>query len=452
MQTNRFFSHILVLAITFGAAFMVSSCDKIPMGATEKPISELKSKNFTEYIGKEVKVTGYLVFNEDGGAQIISDLKLLEANALINETNYIRLEDRSVIAALSKSKEELFGAEVEMTATVQESQSEVVKRMTDLLGSPSVVELKFTEIPKILRPRPQDWQIPSAINICELHPQICQFSGTFISTHYALLFSGGVNSGNAHARYWNDLKFMYMTLKKNGYTDNNIVVIYKDGAPGDAVGDMPVDYAATSTGINDAFAFLKGKMDSNDQLLFFATNHGGGYHQAENVNYSGVTDSDGDEIDTYLKDETIFYYNQAGVITDDFMAQKFNDLKMGTFVAVLEPCFSGGFLRDLSGNGRVIVTAANEFEFSWGRGGGQYDEFSYHFTTALNGQTPEGTIVNADQNGDGSVSMYEAYRYAKTNDGAAEHPKYDDNGDKLGTDYPELGTTSDGAFGKNVFL
>ena len=452
MTTKVFLSHFLVFAIGLTTLFLVSSCDKIPMGTTEQPISELKSKNFSDYIGKEVKVTGYLVFDEDGGAQLISDLKLLEANSLIGETNYIRLEERSVTASLSKSKEELFGAQVEMTATVQESSSDVVKRMTDLLGAPSVVELKFSVLPKIIKPRPQDWQIPSVINICELHPQICQFAGTFLSTHYALLFSGGINSGNAHARYWNDLKYMYMTLKKKGYTDDRIVVIYKDGVAGDAVGDMPVDYAATSTGINDAFAFLKGKMDSNDQLLFFATNHGGGFHQAENVNYSGATDSDGDEIDTYLKDETIFYYNQSGVITDDLMAQKFADLKMGTFIAVLEPCFSGGFLRDLSGNGRVIISAANEFEFSWGRSGGQYDEFSYHFTAALNGQTPEGTTVNADQNGDGSVSMYEAYRYAKTNDGAAEHPKYDDNGDKVGTDYPEIGTTDDGPFGKNVFL
>lgn len=452
MISKRFLSHVLVLSIALSNLFLVSSCDKIPLGTTEKPISELKSKNFSEYIGKEVKVTGYLVFNEDGGAQIISDLKLLEANSLINETNYIRLEDRSVIAALSKSKEDLYGAEIELTATVQESESDVVKRMTDLLGAPSVVELKFSEIPKILKPRPQDWRIPSVVNICELHPEICQFSGSFISTHYALLFSGGINSNNAHARYWNDLKYMYMTLKKNGYTDDRIVVIYKDGVAGDNTGEMPVDYAATSTGINDAFALLKGKLDGNDQLFFFATNHGGGYNQAENVNYGGITDANSDEIDTYLKDETIFYYNQTGSISDDFMAQKFADLKMGKFIAVLEPCFSGGFLRDLSGDNRVIISAANEFEFSWSRGDGKYDAFSYEFTAALNGKTPEGANVNADQNGDGSVSMYEAYRYAKTHDTAGEHPKYDDNGDKVGTDYPESGVTDDGILGKNLFL
>lgn len=452
MKTPHIFSRFSLMA-SFIAVLFFSSCDLGKVTTLIEPsIAKLKSSDYNKFMGVEVKVSGYMAFDEEGGAMLVSDLKVLESNNAMDEAQYIRLDKQMVQELLAQSKDEFWGARVEMKAVVQESKDNNVQSMKELLGASSVVELRLKERPLVIAKRPQDWKYPTVIDICKINPLICHLSTTIASNHYALLFSGGVNAANAHARYWNDLKYMYQTLKKAGYSDDKIVVVYKDGNPGDATGEVIVDYPASIAGVDNAFAFLAGKLDGNDQLFFFATNHGGGYHVAEGVNYGGLSDSDGDEIDAQRKDETIYYYNEAGQIADDLLKTKINSLGVGVLIAVLEPCFSGGLLRDLSGDKRIICTAANEFEFSWSRAGGLYDEFSYHFTAALNGNTPEGGVVNADLDGDGKISIYEAYRYAQWNDTAAEHPQYDDNGNQIGTAVPVAGGTSDGAFGAGVFL
>jgi hypothetical protein len=120
-------------------------------------------------------------------------------------------------------------------------------------------------------------------------------------------------------------------------------------------------------------------------------------------------------------------------------------------VVVLEPCFSGGHLADLRGPNRIIVSASSEYEFSWGGAPGNHDEFSYYFIAALNGATHDGTAVNADANGDGVVSIVEAFEYAVANDGQPETPWYEDDGDGRGHRGP-LPQGGDGVWGANVSL
>ncbi|MFN0201093.1 MAG: hypothetical protein ACKVTZ_06205 [Bacteroidia bacterium] len=450
MKTVAIFSHLSALAVAFTFGMFLTACDPTGITQVEESISELKSKDFTKFIGKEVTVKGYLVANAEGGAELVSDLSILERNNLWDESNYIRMENESVRGLFGQDLEKYVGTQVEAKAIVQETADGAISKATDLFGASYVVELKLRELPKIIKERPIGWTIPIAHNICDLHPAICQIVAQGFTNHYALLFSGGANSANAHIRYWNDLKYMYQTLKKQGYTDERIVVVYKNGIGEDS--GMPVDYAASISGLENAFAYLNDKTDGNDQLFFFATNHGGGFHTAEVANKGGLADDNADEIDTRSIDETVYYYNENVSIRDDYFTAKIAELNVGKFIAVLEPCFSGGFLRDLRGKDRVIISAASEFEYSWARAGLMYDEFSYHFTAALNGVTPEGGSVNADTNGDGWVNMLEAYKYAKTHDAAPESPKYEDNGDGNGTDNPVLGVTSDGDLGATLGL
>jgi len=71
-----------------------------------------------------------------------------------------------------------------------------------------------------------------------------------------------------------------------------------------------------------------------------------------------------------------------------------------------------------------VMTAARHNESSWSCDTeGQYDEYVYHWTSAVYGKTPGGTSVNADTNGDGAVSMREAHDYAKKKDSRNEHPQ-----------------------------
>ncbi len=442
----KFLVLMAVLLATFTACDELNNCDDT---ALDTPITEIKEGSLAT--GDTVTLQGYFIGDHKGGAILLNDYAYLKINMPIPEDQYIRLNG----SFLSDINVETYqGAFVSLEGVVENSKDENDLVFTEMLGEQYLIEIHPIATPHIVLDRPIDFIDPYIlINICEIHPFLCEFT-FFLEQKYALLYSGGYNSSSAYQRYWNDLNFMYLTLKsKYGFTDENIIVVYKDG-----VGEnnsMPVDYAASQQGLADAFNDLQSRSDQFDQLFVFVTNHGGGYHAVEDRLASGVNDTNGDETDTYKVDETIFYYNESNSITDDQWNNFFNSINYNELIFVLEPCFSGGFLRDLGsgGNNRIVMSAAHEFEYSWAHAGTSYayDEFSYHFTSAINGAKHNGAFVNADSNGDGKVSMLEAFNYASTNDSAAETPMYEDSGDGVGTVNPSIGG-SDGAFGATVFL
>jgi len=70
------------------------------------------------------------------------------------------------------------------------------------------------------------------------------------------------------------------------------------------------------------------------------------------------------------------------------------------------------------GQERFIATAANAFESSYG------DTFSTLWISAVAGHDKGGASVDADTDNDGTVSMSEAFIYARDNDHESEHPQY----------------------------
>jgi Divergent InlB B-repeat domain len=96
----------------------------------------------------------------------------------------------------------------------------------------------------------------------------------------------------------------------------------------------------------------------------------------------------------------------------------------------MEQCFSGGMMDDIlaaatqMGTSVCVMTAARFDEFSWGADTeGDYDEYVFHWTSAVFGRDPSGAPINADTNGDGTVTMREAHQYAQARDSASEHPQ-----------------------------
>ncbi|MCE5243124.1 MAG: C13 family peptidase [Syntrophobacteraceae bacterium] len=239
---------------------------------------------------------------------------------------------------------------------------------------------------------------------------------------YAVIINGGYDRSNNHVRYWNDISFLYKVLKNIcGYKPANIYVLSGDGTnpapdrPGgvnsstdlDGDGRLDIDYSATRANIGLVFDKLAQRMDSNDFLFVFTTDHGG---QDEKTPGMGIL---------YLWEE---YINAA-----DFAAQVNKIQSYDTIVFAMEQCFSGGFKNYLSGPGRVFMSAASSTEYSWAMGPDyQYDEFSYYLTCALAGVRPDGAYVNADSDGDGVTSFAEAYAFAAANDTADETPQFDD--------------------------
>jgi hypothetical protein len=343
-----------------------------------------------------------------------------------------------------KNREKYFGAYIRIEGSLS-----VEKRRT-LKGDINEAVIISRKTPAIIRQRPSATTLPQFYNLCKINPKLCMVA-PFLSKDFALLYSGGINSYNAKSRYWNDLKFMYKTLKsKYGYSEDQIVVVYKDGIAADA--EMTVDYPASKAGLANALNYLRGKVGLASDLFFFITNHGGGYNTSDNTNYSGNADAaPKDEVDPYEIDETVFYYNETNNrIPDDTLAVYLNSIS-GKLVAVLEPCFSGGLIRDLRGPNHIIISAANEFQFSWGGGPGNHDVFSYYFTCALNGADHTGVAVNADTNGDSKVSILEAFIYARDHDTADEEPLLEDSGNGVGSHNPSA-TGTDGPAANVKFL
>jgi hypothetical protein len=231
----------------------------------------------------------------------------------------------------------------------------------------------------------------------------------------AVLVSGGYNASSNYARYWNDLQFIYKALKqKYHYTDSEIIVLYANGthspnADFDGDGKDDIDYAATKANLTNAINQVALRITKNGKFFFYATNHGGDDPGAHNSNLTLWGES----------------------IKDSEFAALTKKIKCANAIYVFEQCFSGGMMDDLlraqtypCTNPRVcVMTAARHDEPSWSCDTeGQYDEYIYHWTSAVYGKTPSGTPVNADTNGDKIISMKEAHEYAKKKDSRNEHP------------------------------
>lgn len=233
---------------------------------------------------------------------------------------------------------------------------------------------------------------------------------------YAVLVSGGWDAANNHSRYWNDLKFIYTTLKtKFKFTDAEMIVLYANGthAPNadlDGDGANDIDYSATKANLTTAMNFVRDNIPADGKFFFYSTNHGG---QEVPNSYEAIL---------YLWGEWI---------RDDEFGLLTKDIKCKEAYYVQEQCFSGGMNDDIlnaqpkpCGKPKVcVMSAANNNEYSWACDTeGNWDEYVYYWVTAVNGKTPGGVAMNADTNGDGKVSMSEAHAFAKSHDSCSEHP------------------------------
>jgi hypothetical protein len=231
---------------------------------------------------------------------------------------------------------------------------------------------------------------------------------------YAVLVSGGWNASSNYSRYWNDMSFMYKALKqKYGFKDSEIFVLYANGTHSpnedlDGDGTDDVDYAATKANLTTVMNNVATNIPNNGKFFFYSTNHGGtsgGY-------------------DAYL-------YLWGEWITDAEFATLTKNIKCAEAIYTMEQCYSGGMIDNIlqaqtypCSNPKVsVMSAAKHDEPSWACDTeGSYDEYVYHWTSAVFGKTPTGTVVNADANSDGKVTVREAHDYAKSHDSRDEHP------------------------------
>lgn len=259
-------------------------------------------------------------------------------------------------------------------------------------------------------------------------------SQTSISNNtYAVIISGGVHKNMNYERYWNDCSFIYQTLTKRYCIDkSHIFPLMADGdnpaedtkvkfqefktqsldLDDDGIDEVILE--ASKSNIQAILLNLASVIQKNDHLFIYVIDHGGFRKENGDIPsgaYIYLWNPTGDSnAKYYLQD-----YELAAML-EPIVAKRAN------VNVVLGQCHSGGFIDDLSKIGCVVATACAENESSWPMKGQPYDEFVYHWTCAVNGYDSQGVplSVSADTDGDGHVSMKEAFDYALENDQMAK--------------------------------
>lgn len=253
---------------------------------------------------------------------------------------------------------------------------------------------------------------------------------------YAVILSGGHNKLSNYERYWNDCSFVYQTLvNKYGVPKNNISVVMSDGT--DPAADMhattggykfsPLDldndgqpdiqYAATRANVKNVLSSLSQRIGKDDHLFFYVIDHGG---TRDKNNQSYICLWNGESLHDYELADWLRPFNEKSVYVN----------------AVLGQCFSGGFIEELSKVGCFVAAASKGSESSWSCGAIPYDEFVYHWTSAINEGNAFGQPIYSDVDNNHRVTMEEAFDYAYQHDRRRpmENPQHKSNPISVGED------------------
>lgn len=236
---------------------------------------------------------------------------------------------------------------------------------------------------------------------------------------YAVILGGIGGHEQFTKKYFSQTSRIYNILADNlDYKRENIFYLFEDPS----YDLVKIQYEATAVNVRKVFSQLARNMTSRDQLFIFMVGHG-----------------------TYDGDWSKFNLVGPDLRDIDF-ARLLAELPTKKIILVNTSSASGPFIEKLSGEERVIITAT--------RSGSEYFE-----TTLADFLLDAFTSEEADFNKDKRISLFEAFKFAKSRQDAwyeekrrlrAEHPLLDDNGDGRGTDDLEKG--ADGLWASRVYL
>jgi len=157
---------------------------------------------------------------------------------------------------------------------------------------------------------------------------------------------------------------------------------------------------ATADNIVASINWLIDSENETSIVVFFYSGHGGQVDETETAKYGYPIDPEADGMDEY-----IVTYDMYG-IPDDYLKDKFSAIESTQFFLWFGSCHSGGMSPDLNDNGRVIVAACAEAEVAW-------DYLLLHNTLFGYYYVDQGMLhMLGDLNGDGTVTVEEAFDYA----------------------------------------
>ena len=210
---------------------------------------------------------------------------------------------------------------------------------------------------------------------------------------YAVLLSG-----TDEGTFEENLARAYSVLTENGFDKENIyvlnTVIETD--------KYPADGKALKKSIGIVLEHLAKKIDDKDMLLLYYTAHGGMINIA--------LEGEGKDI---IKKQTSTLALAHGEVSAIELEEYLKDIKPKAGIFVFDQCYGGGFA-ELIGrrNDYIGISATSAEDFGYFYSG--YPSFGGMFFRAWQ------YIQCSDANGDGRVSVKEAYDYARENDLAAK--------------------------------
>lgn len=234
------------------------------------------------------------------------------------------------------------------------------------------------------------------------------------------LIIGGASGQEAFAeQYLEQTRRLYnLLLNELEYKRENIIYLFESTARD----SMRIDDVCTAANIRSSLQRLKRSMQSQDQLFIFMAGH-------------GTFDGDWSKFNIVGPD-----------LRDIDYAEMLANLPTQKIVLVNTSSASGPFIKKLSGEQRILITATKS-------GAQNYEtNFADFFLDAL-------ASDKADADKDNRVSMLEAFKYARAGQDKwfeenrrlrAEHPLLDDNGDGEGSQ--DFADSKDGLLAGRVYL
>ncbi len=291
---------------------------------------------------------------------------------------------------------------------------------------------------------------------------------------YALLSGGGYSWASEGICFRNGLLAAKQLLLSKGYKPENIHVLYGSGTvPG---GGLSPVLPATKPNIISRFSLLASQVQAGDTVFIMVSANGGGILTTPSAGYpkgmlGGLIDTsgdesesysesamnvdlnrDGDRLDTVRVDETFWVWPSVPFSDDEFR-QQVNRLNPNCkMIVIMDQSFSGGFIRDLTKTGRIITASTGTTLLSFNNSSNTWDSFTEWWLAALMGRKPfTVTPVNADANGDGKISLVEAFNFARVRSYPPGVAGYEDNGVYPGFAF-HMPYGGDGALGMLTFL
>jgi hypothetical protein len=272
-----------------------------------------------------------------------------------------------------------------------------------------------------------------------------------VAGKYAVLMGGGYSPASEGPAFRNGMLAAKQLLLFKGYPPGNIFVLYGNGQVPIA-GLAPV-IPFTKANINYIFSMLAAKVKNTDTLYVMVSANGGGLLTTQMGSwapqmYYGLVDTNGDEKDFHSEaalhidinhdgdmndvvkvDETFWVWPGQPMSDDEFRIQVNKVQHYAKMIIEMDQSFSGGFIRDLTAPRRMIISSVGSNMLSWNEPSNQWDGFTPWWLGAFQGHRPWSSVpVPADANGNGKVSIVEAYNAARLKGIQPGVAGYEDNG------------------------